>query len=103
MGVKQACMALASLCVDEVCAVAVWDNEEEVNGLAVLGKVLRTHKDNAEVVENACVFVSELAEHDDLLEEMRKQKLEKALTTLAGHWDRDPDDDDDDARGDATA
>lgn len=61
--VKQACIALASLVVDENCAFSVVTNDLEVEGITAILHALKTHTNDAEVVENATTLIAELAEH----------------------------------------
>eukprot|EP00052_Salpingoeca_macrocollata_P000060 m.18503 g.18503 ORF g.18503 m.18503 type:complete len:635 (-) comp10094_c0_seq1:49-1953(-) len=76
--VKQAAIALASLVVDENCAYAVINNDEEVEGVSVILDAINTHMKYVDVIDNLTALVAELAEHDDL----RELLVEKGATEL---------------------
>eukprot|EP00058_Branchiostoma_floridae_P010879 XP_002596367.1 hypothetical protein BRAFLDRAFT_76176 [Branchiostoma floridae] len=77
---KNACMAMASIVeADEESAYRLLENDGEA-GIPIVLETYELHKDNPEVVENVCTLINELAQYNDLCEELKAAKADKILS-----------------------
>lgn len=78
--VKNSCMALASIVeADEASAYEFLKVEDGDAGIDVLLKAYSANKENEEVVENFSMVISELAEYEDVRDELKSKKLQDVL------------------------
>eukprot|EP01135_Chromosphaera_perkinsii_P010539 Nk52_evm49s2152 gene=Nk52_evmTU49s2152 len=87
---NQACVTLTTLVVDEYCALRVAFNDDNVNGVAILLKMLCEMAQDVEVVESCCSLFSELAEHKDILGVLTLEKVGPVLKRLKGVYKSNP-------------
>ncbi|KAJ8039254.1 Serine/threonine kinase-like domain-containing protein STKLD1 [Holothuria leucospilota] len=74
--VKNACMALTTLVGEsEESAFAALNNDGGKSGLVIVQEVYQHHKDNPDVVENICLFFVEIAEYDDIVQDLSNTKI----------------------------
>ncbi|XP_066293855.1 serine/threonine kinase-like domain-containing protein STKLD1 isoform X2 [Branchiostoma lanceolatum] len=91
---KNACMAMASIVeadvecayqmqgptfLPEESAYRLLENEGEA-GIPIVLETYELHKDNPEVVENVCTLINELAQYNDLCEELKAAKADQILS-----------------------
>lgn len=62
----QAITLLASAVAHEGCAESIVDNESGVNGIQLVSTIVTTHIMSEDLLESACVFFEELADHEDM-------------------------------------
>jgi len=81
--VKNACMALATIVeADESSAYEVLRGDDDTPGCAILMNAFRCHLENEEVVENFSLCVTELAQYDELKNEMIVRHFHTALSDV---------------------
>lgn len=87
--IRQICVTLSSLVVEEKCAFAIIENAEEIDGITALLEVFKIHFKDAELVECACALLLELADHEDvralLIEKGTTEQLAKIKSSYAAH------------------
>lgn len=68
--------------MDESCAYAVWDNEEEVDGIIAISEAFAFHLEqkNEEVLLAICRCVQALCEHEDVAEHLVANSVTEQLT-----------------------
>jgi len=79
---SQACTFLSGVVMDESCAYAVWDNEEEVDGIIAISEAFAFHLEqkNEEVLLAICRCVQALCEHEDVAEHLVANSVTEQLT-----------------------
>jgi probable inactive protein kinase-like protein SgK071 len=80
--VTQACTFLTGVVVDESCAFAVWDNEEEVDGIIAIAEAFAFHLgkgENTEVLLAICKCIKSLCEHEDIAEHLVANNVTELL------------------------
>ncbi|KAL3870943.1 hypothetical protein ACJMK2_038971 [Sinanodonta woodiana] len=85
--VKNSCLALASLVdVDEESAYRVLTNEgpkgTHIPGIPIIKKTYELHRDNVEVVESIVTLFMELANYDDLIQDLSYYHVEMHLNEI---------------------
>ncbi|KAL3870906.1 hypothetical protein ACJMK2_038937 [Sinanodonta woodiana] len=85
--VKNTCLALASLVdVDEESAYRVLTNEgpkgTHIPGIPIIKKTYELHRDNVEVVESIVTLFMELANYDDLIQDLSYYHVEMHLNEI---------------------
>ena len=80
--VTQACTFLTGVVVDESCAYAVWENEEEVDGIIAIAEAFAFHlakDDSGEVLLAICKAITALCEHEDIAEHLVANNVTELL------------------------
>ncbi|XP_063966813.1 serine/threonine kinase-like domain-containing protein STKLD1 [Lytechinus pictus] len=74
--VKNACMALSSLVAESEESAYLANNSD---GIEIVAGAYQVHKENPDVVEYVCSFFMDLAETDDILEDMKSMSKVKDI------------------------
>ena len=80
--VSQGCTFLQGVVMDESCAFAVWDNEEEVDGIIAISEAFAFHLEqkNEDVLLPVCMCIQALCDHEDVAEHLVANQVTEQLT-----------------------
>ncbi|NXA86285.1 STKL1 protein, partial [Melanocharis versteri] len=80
--VKNGCLALASLLrLSETAALAIL-LDSKGSGIELIKDEYRLHFDEPGVAEALCLLMNEMVQHDEVMLDMRSQKMEKLLSEI---------------------
>jgi hypothetical protein len=82
--VREGCLFLSGIVYDEDCGIAVYANEEEIDGIVSITEALKYHLDSGEeeTILQLCSVLCNLAQHEDL-HELLVDKSSTELLTIA--------------------